>query len=148
MVAISPLVDTFTPDPAWTCARATPITKNSRMLKTLCVIQWWGVAAFIQFRRLPFNSFATTSRALSTLVMARDNPKDPGDFTRIFVYGSHFYAAGGIENLPLLVAATASAFLGAFIGNRLMKKVTMRTIQLIVSVMLSGIALALGSGLI
>jgi uncharacterized protein len=70
------------------------------------------------------------------------------DFTRISVYGSHFYAAGGIENLPLLVAATASAFLGAFIGNRLMKKVTMRTIQLIVSVMLFGIALALGSGLI
>jgi uncharacterized protein len=70
------------------------------------------------------------------------------DVTRISVYGSHFHAAGGIENLPLLVAATTFAFLGAFIGNRLMKTVTMRTIQLIVSLMLLGIALALGSGLI
>jgi uncharacterized protein len=70
------------------------------------------------------------------------------DFTRISVYGSHFYTAGGFENLPLLVAATASAFLGAFVGSRLLKKVTMRAIQLIVSVMLLGIALALGSGLI
>ena len=70
------------------------------------------------------------------------------DFTRISVYGSHFYAAGGNENLPLLVAATASAFLGAFLGSRLMKKVTMRAIQLFVSVMLLSIALALGLGLV
>jgi uncharacterized membrane protein YfcA len=70
------------------------------------------------------------------------------DSTRILVYSSHFYAAGGLQNLPLLVAATASAFLGAFIGSRLMKKVTMRAIQLLVSAMLFGIAAALGSGLI
>jgi uncharacterized protein len=70
------------------------------------------------------------------------------DFTRVSVYGSHFYIAGGIQNLPLLVAATASAFSGAFIGSRLMKKVTMRTIQLVVAVMLFGIALGLGTGLI
>ena len=70
------------------------------------------------------------------------------DFTRIWVYSSHFYTAGGFQNLPLLAAATASAFLGAFIGSRLMKKVTMRNIQLMVSVMLFGIALSLGTGLI
>jgi hypothetical protein len=70
------------------------------------------------------------------------------DSTRITVYGSHFYTAGRLENLPLLAAATASAFLGAFLGSRLMKKVTMRAIQVLVSMMLLGIALALGAGLI
>jgi hypothetical protein len=50
--------------------------------------------------------------------------------------------------MPLLLAATISAFLGAFIGNRLMKKVTMRTIQILVSGMLFGIAFLLGLGII
>ncbi|MGA3115464.1 MAG: sulfite exporter TauE/SafE family protein [Syntrophobacteraceae bacterium] len=70
------------------------------------------------------------------------------DFTRLSVYGSHFSGAGGAENLPLLAAATASAFLGAFIGARYMKKLTMRAIQVLVAVMLLGIALGLGFGLI
>jgi uncharacterized membrane protein YfcA len=70
------------------------------------------------------------------------------DFTRLSVYGSHFSRAGGFENVPLLVAATLSAFLGAFVGSRLMKKVTMRTIQVLVAVMLLAIAFALGVGLV
>jgi uncharacterized protein len=70
------------------------------------------------------------------------------DFSRVTVYGTHFYAAGGVENLPLLAAATVSAFIGAFIGSRFMKKVTMRSIQVLVSVMLFGIAVGLGTGLI
>jgi uncharacterized protein len=70
------------------------------------------------------------------------------DFSRVTVYGSHFYAAGGKENLPLLVAATVSAFIGAFMGSRFMKKVTMRSIQVLVSIMLFGIALGLGAGVI
>jgi len=70
------------------------------------------------------------------------------DFTRLSVYGSHFSMAGGTENLPLLASATGSAFLGAFIGARFMKKVTMRAIQVLVAVMLLGIAVGLGLGLI
>ncbi len=70
------------------------------------------------------------------------------DVSRVSVYGSHFYAAGGMENLSLLAAATGSAFLGAFMGSRLMKRVTLRSIQLLVSAMLFGIALGLGIGLI
>ncbi len=70
------------------------------------------------------------------------------DFTRLSVYGSHFSRAGGTENLPLLATATVSAFLGAFIGARFMKKVTMRAIQILVAVMLLGIAVGLGFGLI
>jgi uncharacterized membrane protein YfcA len=70
------------------------------------------------------------------------------DFTRLGVYGSHFFKAGGTSNLSLLIAATGSAFLGAFIGARFMKKVTMRTIQILISIMLLGIAAALGLGII
>lgn len=69
------------------------------------------------------------------------------DVSRISVYSSHFSLAGGGHNL-LLLAAIVAAFSGAFIGNRLVKKVTMRTIQVIVSIMLFGIAGALGTGII
>ena len=70
------------------------------------------------------------------------------DITRLSVYGAHFSAAGMGRSVPLLTAATASAFLGAFLGNRLLQKVTMRTIQVLVSLMLLGIAVGLGTGLI
>lgn len=69
------------------------------------------------------------------------------DVSRISVYSSHFSLASSGNNV-LLLAAIVSAFLGAFIGNRLMKKVTMRTIQVIVAIMLFGIAGALGTGII
>jgi uncharacterized membrane protein YfcA len=70
------------------------------------------------------------------------------DMSRLFVYGSHFFTAGGLGRLPLLTAATLSAFLGAFIGSRFIPKVTMPAIRVLVAVMLLGIALALGSGII
>jgi uncharacterized membrane protein YfcA len=70
------------------------------------------------------------------------------DLTRLGVYGAHFSEARGSENLPLLATATVSAFLGAFLGSRFMKEVTMRAIQVLVAVMLLGIAVGLGLGLI
>lgn len=70
------------------------------------------------------------------------------DFTRLAVYGAHFSKAGSAQNLPLLTLATLSAFLGAFIGSRIMQKVTMRGIQILVSIMLLVIAAGLGLGLI
>jgi len=70
------------------------------------------------------------------------------DLTRLGVYGSHLSEARGTENLPLLATATVSAFLGAFLGSRFMKQVTMRAIQVLVAVMLLGIAVGLGLGLI
>ena len=44
--------------------------------------------------------------------------------------------------------ATGAAFLGAFAGNRLLKKVTMHTIQIVVAVLLIVVAVGLGAGLI
>lgn len=70
------------------------------------------------------------------------------DFTRITVYASRFADAGLHENVPLLLAASLSAFAGALIGKKLLKKTTLKSIQLIVAVFLVLISIALGSGLI
>ena len=48
----------------------------------------------------------------------------------------------------LIAAAVLAAFGGAWLGNRLLTKVTLRLVQLLVALMLLGIAAALGSGLI
>jgi uncharacterized membrane protein YfcA len=47
-----------------------------------------------------------------------------------------------------VVAGSLAAFLGAFIGKRMLKKVTMRGIQVTVGVMLLLLAVALGMGLV
>lgn len=70
------------------------------------------------------------------------------DFTRLSVYASHFSSSGLGENLILVIAAVFSAITGAFIGSRLLKKVTLRFIQILVSTMLIIISIAIGSGLI
>jgi uncharacterized membrane protein YfcA len=52
------------------------------------------------------------------------------------------------ENILLLVSATLAAIAGAILGKKLLKKVTMRNIQLLVSVFLVLISIALMMGLI
>jgi hypothetical protein len=70
------------------------------------------------------------------------------DFTRLSVYASRFTSANLHENLTLLISATLSAIAGAYFGKKLLKKVTLRSIQLIVAIMLILISIALGLGLI
>ena len=70
------------------------------------------------------------------------------DFTRLGVYSSHFFEKGLSVHYPLIICATLSAMTGAYLGNRLFKKVTLRFIQLTVAVLLLVIALGLGSGLL
>jgi len=70
------------------------------------------------------------------------------DFSRLTVYASRFTAANMHENLPLLISATLSAIAGAYFGKKLLRKVTLRSIQLIVAVMLILISIALGLGVI
>lgn len=75
------------------------------------------------------------------------------DISRLLVYGITFIGhktdifaepkMGGI-----LICGILAAFTGSFIGTRLVKKVTMRHIQIIVGIMLLLLALALGSGII
>ncbi|MDI6803608.1 MAG: sulfite exporter TauE/SafE family protein [Bacteroidota bacterium] len=70
------------------------------------------------------------------------------DATRLSVYSGHFAVAGIADNSILLACATLAAFLGAFIGNRLIKKITLSIVKIIVAIMLFVIALGLGTGLI
>lgn len=70
------------------------------------------------------------------------------DFTRLSVYASRFKEANLHEHLILIIAATLAAIIGAFIGNKLLKKVTLRFVQLGVAIMLFLIAVALGAGFI
>jgi uncharacterized membrane protein YfcA len=70
------------------------------------------------------------------------------DFSRLGVYFTRFSESGLHENLTLVTAATLSAFVGAFAGSRLLKKVTMGSIQIIVTIMLIILSIALGLGLV
>ncbi len=70
------------------------------------------------------------------------------DFTRLSVYASRFSSSNLHENSTLIIFATLSAISGAFIGSRLLKKITLRLIQLIVAGMLFTISIALALGII
>lgn len=70
------------------------------------------------------------------------------DVSRLFVYSDRFSSLNLQENYMLLIAATLSAFLGAYIGRRLLKKMTMTFVQITVSVLLFLIAIGLGFGII
>jgi len=70
------------------------------------------------------------------------------DVTRLSVYATKFSQSGLNENLQLVIIATLAAMAGAFIGNKLLKKVTLAFVQTFVAIMLMGIALALGLGFI
>lgn len=74
------------------------------------------------------------------------------DIARLLIYGLAFYAVQfeqvSSEMGGMVLAAIACAFLGSFIGSRLMKKVTLRTVQLLVGGMLITLGAAMAIGLI
>ncbi|MGD9930745.1 MAG: TSUP family transporter [Mangrovibacterium sp.] len=95
-------------------------------------------SAFLIKSGLSKEAFIATGVIIASLV----------DITRLSVYSSRFAASGLSENLTLLISATLSAISGAFIGKALLEKVTLRSIQLMVAVMLILISIALGLGII
>ena len=68
------------------------------------------------------------------------------DFTRLGVYSTHLLKIDVSDNLPLRRSATLSAMCGAFIGNKLLKKVTLQFLQITVAIMLVLLSIALGLG--
>lgn len=70
------------------------------------------------------------------------------DITRLSVYASRLKEIDLNEQMPLLFAATVAAMTGAFLGNKLLKKITLRFIQVLVAVMLIILSVALGAGFI
>ncbi len=94
--------------------------------------------AFLIKSGLTKNAFIGTAVVVSTFV----------DFTRLSVYATRYVKADLSENLPVVVAATLAAITGAFIGNKLLKKVTLRFVQIVVAITLIMLSLALGAGFI
>lgn len=74
------------------------------------------------------------------------------DIARLLVYGISFYTlkftAAPKDMYSIIGAAIAAAFAGSFIGARLVKKVTLRAIQIIVGIMLIIVGLGIATGLI
>jgi uncharacterized membrane protein YfcA len=95
-------------------------------------------SAFLIKSGLSKEAFIGTAVVVSTFV----------DITRLGVYSTQFLSSGLTDNIPIVALATLSAISGAFLGNKLLKKVTIRYIQLIVAVMLILVSLALGLGVI
>ena len=95
-------------------------------------------SAFLIKAGLSKEAFIATAVVVSTVV----------DFTRLTVYATRFTRAGLEENLTVVLSATLAGVAGAFIGNKLLKKVTLKFIQKLVAIMLILISLALGAGLI
>jgi len=98
-------------------------------------------ATFLVKAGLGKEGFIATGIACSILV----------DVTRLTVYGATFFAASfqtvaAGDGIALLGAATAAAFLGAFLGKRLLEKTTIRSIRILVGalMLLTGLLVAVG----
>ena len=70
------------------------------------------------------------------------------DLSRMVVYGARLSSQSSMVEWPLVIAASVSAFAGAYFGARLLKKVTIRSVQLIVSVLLIVVGVGLAMGLL
>ncbi len=70
------------------------------------------------------------------------------DVARLSIYGLGVVSGPRQIAWPLVLSASLAAFFGAYLGARLLKKVTIRSIQLIVSGLLAAVALGLLSGLL
>lgn len=70
------------------------------------------------------------------------------DLTRLPVYFARFSSQTLLEQWPILLIATLSAFAGAYLGARFLKKTTLEGIQKLTAAMIVCIGLLLGVGLI
>ena len=70
------------------------------------------------------------------------------DVTRLSLYFSRLSTINIKENLVLLISAVLSAFIGAYLGSKLLKKVTLGFVQWTVSFMIFTLAICLGLGIL
>jgi uncharacterized protein len=95
-------------------------------------------SAFLIQGELSERSFVATNAAVAALV----------DATRLIIYGVTFDVAI-VQNQSMLITATViSSFLGVFLAAELLKKVTIRFIQILVAVMMYALGFSLCVGLI
>ncbi len=70
------------------------------------------------------------------------------DMSRLVIYGADLSSHRTAVEWPLVIAASLSAFAGASLGSRLLKKVTIRFVQWVVSVLLVVVSIGLATGLL
>jgi uncharacterized membrane protein YfcA len=70
------------------------------------------------------------------------------DMSRMMIYGWEMTGQHYVVQWPLVIAASVSAFIGAYFGSKLLKKITIRSIQLVVSALLIVVSLGLMSGVL
>lgn len=70
------------------------------------------------------------------------------DISRITAYSGLLWSQEVRDNLTLIAVASLAAFVGAFVGRKLLKKITLRSVQLIVAGLLFFIAVGLILGII
>lgn len=95
-------------------------------------------SAFLIRAGLSKEAFVGTTVVVSTFV----------DITRLSVYAGRMQQADILSEWPLVLSATLSAICGAYLGNRLLKKITLRFVQIVVACLLFLVAIALGAGFI
>jgi len=95
-------------------------------------------SAFLIKAGLSKEAFVGTAVVVSTFV----------DLTRLGIYSRHLGASDLSSHSGILGAAILSAITGAYIGNLFLKKITLQSLKLTVSVMLILLSCAMGMGLI
>lgn len=83
-------------------------------------------------------SFIATGIAIACLI----------DVTRLLKYAEKASSLNLENHLNILIFATLSAFIGAYFGRKMLKKVSIQFVQICVATLLLIIALLLGSGMI
>ncbi|ROH96209.1 sulfite exporter TauE/SafE family protein [Chryseobacterium daecheongense] len=94
--------------------------------------------AFLIRANLTKEAFIATGVVIAVLI----------DISRLTVYSADILKVGDKIDYTLLISATLSAFAGAVLGNRLLKKITIKTLQLIVGVMLLIFSVLLALGIV
>lgn len=95
-------------------------------------------SAFLVRAGLSKEAFIGTGAVIATLI----------DVSRLTIYSSAILRESTRFDYPLLGAAIIAAALGAVLGNRYLKKVTMPAVQRIVAVLLFATAVGLAAGLL
>lgn len=95
-------------------------------------------SAFLIKAGLSKEAFIGTACVVSTFV----------DFTRLSMYATRFSTSGLTDNLTIVICGILAAISGAYLGNQLLKKITLHFLQITVAIMLILISIALGAGFI
>jgi len=95
-------------------------------------------SAFLIKSGLSKEAFVGTGVAIAVMV----------DVSRITAYSGLLWSPEVRENLNLIIIATLAAFAGAVLGRMMLKKITLRSVQIIVGSLLFFIAAGLVSGVL